>query len=493
MIKKPESGSLESSNLISLLRTFTKEEVREFTKFLKSPFFNNRSEVTKLYLEISKYHPGYTSNELTNESIYSKLRPETAYNDPEMRMLKSSLKKLAGEFVSYKIYTHQNFEPRLNMIDALFLRNQTDMMESEIEKMEKDFGKIERWTDIYLYYEWALNIKKRNIMLMKSRIDERLAAQIRSDNDMFGFFIYDFLISQIDKFVSSAGTRFAKTDSVYDGFIQIIDIEKLKSLISIIEGPKGKLIESCYLAYRTLNEDSRQFAEELHSNILKYGDHFENGILINLYYILKFFYNQKPDKESKLKLFNITREYTEQNLLAQSEQGNIPPGSFVELIEIASQVGETKWAEEFLNRNLDRVEISLKDRVYLQSMVLINYYSQQFEPSLRFLAKISGADLGTKFRVLKCRMMYKLNLTEELLAFINTSRHFAASDKTLLKTKAEEFTAFLSLLRKMTLIRSGSLTEKPDTIALRLKELSQADSEWLSGELNLLEKNNPNK
>jgi len=47
--------AMENSQLTEALQTLSKEEFREFGKFLRSPFFNNRSEVIRLYEFLKLY------------------------------------------------------------------------------------------------------------------------------------------------------------------------------------------------------------------------------------------------------------------------------------------------------------------------------------------------------------------------------------------------------------------------------------------------------
>jgi len=43
--------------LIQLLSSFTKEEFKEFEKFILSPYFNSSRNLHPLYLALKKYYP----------------------------------------------------------------------------------------------------------------------------------------------------------------------------------------------------------------------------------------------------------------------------------------------------------------------------------------------------------------------------------------------------------------------------------------------------
>ena len=99
--EQKNSNSFLSGNLIQLLNTFSKEEMREFGKFVNSPFHNNRSDVILFFDEIKKFHPGFNKSEFSKENIFSLIFPKKKYQDDVIRRLASNLFKLAEEFCAY--------------------------------------------------------------------------------------------------------------------------------------------------------------------------------------------------------------------------------------------------------------------------------------------------------------------------------------------------------------------------------------------------------
>src|SRR2546426_7485652 len=92
-------------SLINVLKTFSGEEIKEFRKFVESPYFNMSELALKLYDELAKFHPSFDHSVLTKESLYDKLGTGNAYNDSTMRNLLADLVRLAEKFLK-----QQNFE-----------------------------------------------------------------------------------------------------------------------------------------------------------------------------------------------------------------------------------------------------------------------------------------------------------------------------------------------------------------------------------------------
>ena len=70
--QKGQSSFLKS-NIIQLLSIFSKEEMKEFEKFVKSPFHNNRAEVTRFFDSIKKFYPDFNQKEFTKENIFLRI------------------------------------------------------------------------------------------------------------------------------------------------------------------------------------------------------------------------------------------------------------------------------------------------------------------------------------------------------------------------------------------------------------------------------------
>ncbi len=61
---------MQKSSLITILRTLTPQEFREFGEFVKSPYFNKNEKVITLYNVLKKYFPGFDSGSLTKEKVF---------------------------------------------------------------------------------------------------------------------------------------------------------------------------------------------------------------------------------------------------------------------------------------------------------------------------------------------------------------------------------------------------------------------------------------
>ena len=118
---------MHSSNLVETLKTFSREEMREFGKFINSPYFLMKKKLSsqvlsKLFGILKKSHPEFRSNEINKEQVFKKLYPDKEYNDSIMRNLISSLSKLAEKFMIQKEFKYDEEQNKIYLIKQTYRR-----------------------------------------------------------------------------------------------------------------------------------------------------------------------------------------------------------------------------------------------------------------------------------------------------------------------------------------------------------------------------------
>lgn len=87
---------MRQSNLVFLVQSFSKKELKEVRRFLASPFFNLRADLQDLFDCIQK------AETPSRETIWAELFPKKKYNDTQMRLLMSYLNRLLERYLVYK-------------------------------------------------------------------------------------------------------------------------------------------------------------------------------------------------------------------------------------------------------------------------------------------------------------------------------------------------------------------------------------------------------
>ncbi len=113
---------MEKSTLVEILRTFSKDELSGFGDFVSSPYFNKKSNVTKLYTALKKLAPDFPAAMIAKEEMWKSIFPGKKYNYGIMKNLIYDLNKLAVKFLELEVYSQKQFDNDFNQLDAFRLK-----------------------------------------------------------------------------------------------------------------------------------------------------------------------------------------------------------------------------------------------------------------------------------------------------------------------------------------------------------------------------------
>ena len=96
-------ADFRDSKLITLFKLLTKEEVKDFEKWLKSPWANTNEKVQKLFQIIKPFYPKCDDNKLTRDFLFKKLYKVKKNEDDESkrRQFNNIIPQLNRQFEKY--------------------------------------------------------------------------------------------------------------------------------------------------------------------------------------------------------------------------------------------------------------------------------------------------------------------------------------------------------------------------------------------------------
>jgi len=142
------------SKLVTLLRSFTREELKRFDSFLLSPYFNQSEKLVKFYRLIEPHHPGFSSSKLEKEKLYAALHGKVKYTDSTMRELISDLFKLAKAFLALQEFQNNSLQSSALKFRALYNRKLDKLAEAELETAGSLLEKHLPHDENYYYHQW---------------------------------------------------------------------------------------------------------------------------------------------------------------------------------------------------------------------------------------------------------------------------------------------------------------------------------------------------
>jgi hypothetical protein len=163
---------MKGSKLINILKTFSKEEMKLFEKFVASPYFNNGKNCAPLLKRLQKFYPDFDDEKLTNENIYKKLYPRKNFNKQVIWNLNSAMEKMAEEFIAQLGMRNDKFGRMGYIVHHYNERKLKNLHAAMLHTIDK-FCKARVREDDYFYYlselermwrEYHLNEDKQNLL-----------------------------------------------------------------------------------------------------------------------------------------------------------------------------------------------------------------------------------------------------------------------------------------------------------------------------------------
>ena len=148
------------SKFIDLLATFTHDEIKEFERFIDSPFFNRDKTISHSYKFFKKFYPEFNNSKFTKENFFKSLYPGKPYNDSRVRNILSDLLKHGQDYITIKFTRGNPFVENastlealsMRMLDTLFTKKINEAYESiDIKKHDPD--------EVYLFRKKLEDLK----------------------------------------------------------------------------------------------------------------------------------------------------------------------------------------------------------------------------------------------------------------------------------------------------------------------------------------------
>jgi len=163
---------MTDSKAVKILRTLTKEEFKNFGKFIASPYFNSSKDVINFFNQIKKFYPEFKNKSLTLENVFKKVFSSQKYNEGKMRNLISDTAKLAEKFLAVEHYGTDKFKMEFGTVMSLVSRNEQSFSEKLIEKLIRKNCKGD-------------SVKKENFSEIMELLRLKLRGTLASDSEKY--------------------------------------------------------------------------------------------------------------------------------------------------------------------------------------------------------------------------------------------------------------------------------------------------------------------
>ena len=470
------------STIIEVLKTFSRQELKEFGLFIQSPFFNTNQSVIKLFDQIKKLYPEFDEEKSNKKLLFEKAFGKIEYDDSFMRMTAHRLLESAKEFLINKNLQRNSLLKETILLEELSLRELNNLMMKSINDLNKKFEKqTVKDAESYLakyrleYFKNEVKALDTKMITYKDTLDKDLMIEQKSLNTFFfisSLKFFQYFLNQKDFVVNAEG---------YPDFINnILDYLKLHS--HYLNDPVLKVYYNLVLMLITKeNEYFFELKKMLYENKddIGYNEKYNLIALLRNFAQLKFI---EGKEEFKTYMIDFLKFSIEQNILAPSPQSKfINEIRIMNIVWAGIQLKEPDRVEEFLKNFGDRIEPDKKQYVTAYGKACIEFERENFSKALENLANsgpIKNVIYKAAIKQLTLMIYYELKWFIPAAELSDAFAHFIRTDKLLPEmyiTKCSLFINFYNRLLKLNDSNVKNIYELSELIS----ELNSTSQSWL--------------
>lgn len=503
---------MQNTGLISILKTFEPSEIKEFGDFVRSPYFNKKESVIKLYDYLRKYHPAFEESKIPKEEVHRKIFPGTAYNDGFMRKIIFNLNKLAESYITYNRSKNNPVESGFELLSELNNRNLGKLFVKHFNEITSEVESAPYKNYLYYRRKFILGVN-RTTYIDKNRYKMDLHDKKESHNEHIKeklyYFTNYFLLLSLDIYrtlkYQDYTDRFEFNDRLLDNIISFLLDELNKRENQGFPDYVENLTTKVYLyEIMLMNEKSGsvdlpkdKYYKKLKEILSKEVNNLSHDSRFSLFNILvQHCANRilRGFKEYSNERWELDKIALEQGIFKSVVETHFPPPAFASFVRDASEVKEFDWAESFIEAYKNKLEPVNYETVLNLSHSLIHFNKNEHEKALAFLNKIKPVKRWEfKFAVKELTLMvyYELSMFTQAYYLIDSFRHFITSmTKNFSSERIESRNNFLKYFTGLLKLKENTGKKELNVIVkdLRNSQIIIFSRDWLISKANELKK-----
>lgn len=461
-----------NTNFIDVIKTFSKDELRDFSDFAASPFHNSNKSVIKLVDSVRKYYPDFDNRNFTKERLFEKIFPSKDYNDQVMRNLLSDALQLAYSFLSNTAFKNDSFQRSIHLLRQLRSRKLNLLYNKTFKMVEKTVNEKNSVNFFYFDSLYTLETDRFLNELQHNRQEEVYPVIVRQSEYLTYDYISKLINHLIDMLVNERYFSVGSEPVFAKEIFANIDIEKM--LPGLEKRSKNEHSVLSLFYYRAMSmikgddENYIKFKTRFYevSPLLDRGTNYNMITSLETYCIDNIKIN--PGKYRN-ELYEIHLKTLELNVLKINDNDYVHMMRFWNVFINSIEISKTDWAEKFVNGSYTELEPDVQQGALNLAHGIIAYKRKEFEKALEYFnkTKVSQYLFKLTLKTFYLRVFYEKGDFESALFALDSYRQFLYKNKKISESYREGYLNFAGILNDLIRLKTG--TKETDKLNLRHK------------------------
>jgi hypothetical protein len=416
---------MEKSNLVQLLQTIDKKELRELRKWVCSPAHNQRQDVIDLFDYLTKRNVLGSARLLEKEKIFEAVYPGRKFNDSEVRQVTHFLFKTTEEFLTYREIVNDEAYTKILLARVYRQKQLSKLFTKTTEVVRRIQEQHPNRNHKYYENEFFLHFEEYNYLSSKGRNQPLNLQEVSDANDLV------FLANKLHLccLMISHQTVF-KVD---------YKIGLLKEVLQLIEQNafylKIPAIAIYYFSYMAMTEkENRTHFQLLKEEITAHGDYFPKQELRGIYLLaINYCIGQLNVGATSFvrEAFLLYKHGLAKEVFLENDI--ISRFTFMNIVSIGLRLNEFNWVEKFIRQYENYLEEKHRENFVHFHLARLHFEQHNYNEAMKLLAQSDYDDtlmsLGAKSMLLK--MYFELDEYNALDSLLESMRAYLQRKKVM--------------------------------------------------------------
>ena len=464
------AAGVKTNKLTGTLATLSKPELRAFGQFIVSPFFNQRTDVVRLYQWLLKGRPVEPKT-----ALFEYIFPEAPFDGQKLRLVFSYLQQLAEQFLACQQWRSSPGAYEVDLARAMRRRG-LEVQFQEAMKTAKNALECQplRNSDYFLRQEQLLWEEAR-FESLRNPTEIRYLEKLSDNADLI------WATQKLRYFCLNRTQRIMyQTDSTL----------RLRSELETAIEHCGLLgfpaISTWYNCLKMLEEPgSEVYFTQFKQSFLEQGQLFNDDETRDLY-LFALNYCIRKVNDGQRQFFHDIMDLYKDGLLKGYlfDKGVLSRYTYHNIVAAGLQTREFEWVEDFIGRYRNALERSYRDSSYSFNLARLEFTRKRYDAALSLLQHSNYYDplLSLAAKTMSLKIYYELGEFDLLHAHLEALKNYIRR-KAMLGYHRDNYLKLVRYTQKLLSINPFNKSEVRNLKQKIAGEPVLTEREWLLEQL----------
>lgn len=431
---------MNKSKLVKALRGMDEKEITRLQKFVSSPYFNEREELSRLLGFMLGFWPGFSSDKLSKEACHEAAFPGQPYEDKRFRYLASNLYQLVERFWVVERQAEETLRNEILLMDHLSNRQLNKGYRQSQRRMRRYMkqGKARNSEYFLRQLQWA-EAEERHFERQRLR---QYDASIQRAADNLDCYYHlrrlQFACAMLDRQTIIKGDYELNISNHWLAHLQHCRFF-------------GEPVIELYftILQALLSEDDEAHFGRLEAMLAHHSAGIANESLKNIYLFAINYCARKirQGKEGYIsRALQLYLDGIESEILI--DNGHLSPWAFTNVVKLALRLQRYHWIEHFIQRYAASLPENFRENALHYNLAELYYYTNRYEDAQAHLNQVAFSDMNYYLgaRVILAKIYYEKEETEPLLSLLAAFTIFLKRNKLISSDLKQTFLNFCDIL-----------------------------------------------